>query len=95
VRTNIFQGAKDGILDKIWLVQFIDFGNVWGELREIQFRTFALAAGIGIRYDTIFGPFRFDWGFVCSTPRWTGPAVDSRRGNCSAKRFVTVSSTLE
>jgi outer membrane protein assembly factor BamA len=69
VRTNIFQGAKDGILDKIWLVQFVDFGNVWGDMTDLQFKTVAVAAGLGIRYDTIFGPFRFDWGIRLYNPR--------------------------
>jgi len=28
----------------------------------------AIAAGIGIRYDTFFGPFRIDWGFRIYNP---------------------------
>jgi outer membrane protein insertion porin family len=69
VRTNIFQGTKDEILDKIWLVQFLDFGNVWGEMKDLQLKSVALAFGLGVRYDTIFGPFRFDWGIRIYNPR--------------------------
>ncbi|MEW6510270.1 MAG: BamA/TamA family outer membrane protein [Bacteroidota bacterium] len=68
LRTNILQGLRDGLLDKIWLVQFIDVGNVWAEARDFRFETFAIAAGLGLRYDTFFGPFRIDWGFRVYNP---------------------------
>ena len=72
LRTNILQAMHDGLLDKIWIVLFTDVGNVWGEVRDFQFRTAAIAAGMGLRYDTFFGPFRLDWGFKVYNP--TGSA---------------------
>jgi outer membrane protein insertion porin family len=67
-RWNFFQSLKDGWLDKMWLVQFVDVGNLWPTLGSFQFRQFAVAAGIGFRYDTFFGPFRVDWGFRIYNP---------------------------
>ena len=68
VRTNIFKGLKNDLLDKIWIVTFVDFGNVWPEVRNLQARDVAIGAGIGFRYDTIFGPFRLDYGFRVYDP---------------------------
>jgi len=68
LRTNIFQSLHDGFLDKVWLVQFIDAGNVWGQIRDLSPGSVAIAAGIGLRYDTFFGPFRIDWGFRVYNP---------------------------
>lgn len=68
VRTNILQSLRDDLLDKIWIVTFLDFGNVWGGTRDLQVRGIALAAGLGFRYDTFFGPFRIDYGFRVYNP---------------------------
>ncbi len=68
LRTNILQGLHDGLFDKIWLVQFVDVGNVWAEASDFRFSEFAVAAGLGFRYDTFFGPFRIDWGFRVYNP---------------------------
>jgi outer membrane protein assembly factor BamA len=68
LRTNILQSLRDGFFDKIWLVQFIDAGNVWAQMGDLRLSTVAIAAGIGIRYDTFFGPFRVDWGFRVYNP---------------------------
>jgi outer membrane protein assembly factor BamA len=68
LRTNILQGLHDGLFDKIWLVQFVDVGNVWAEASDFRFSEFAIAAGLGFRYDTFFGPFRIDWGFRVYNP---------------------------
>jgi outer membrane protein assembly factor BamA len=68
LRTNVLKNLHDGFLDKFWIVQFVDVGNVWGAVRDFRFSAFAIAAGIGIRYDTFFGPFRVDWGFRIYNP---------------------------
>jgi outer membrane protein insertion porin family len=68
LRTNVFQSLRDGLFDKIWIVEFVDFGNVWNEVRDFQVQEIAIATGIGIRYDTIFGPFRFDVGLRVYDP---------------------------
>jgi outer membrane protein assembly factor BamA len=48
--------------NKIWLVFFTDFGNIWNDFRSIRIADFAVAAGIGFRYDAFFGPIRIDFG---------------------------------
>jgi outer membrane protein assembly factor BamA len=68
LRTNVLQSLRDGILDKIWIVQFIDAGNVWVHTNDFTVKSLAIAAGIGLRYDTFFGPFRIDWGFRVYNP---------------------------
>jgi outer membrane protein assembly factor BamA len=68
LRTNVLQGLRDGLFDKIWLVQFIDVGNVWTDVQDMRPASLAIAAGFGIRYDTFFGPFRVDWGFRVYNP---------------------------
>ena len=68
IRTNILQSLRDDLFDKIWIVTFLDFGNVWGDTRDLQVRDVALAAGLGFRYDTFFGPFRIDYGFRVYNP---------------------------
>ena len=68
IRTNIFQSLRDDLLDKIWIVTFLDFGNVWGTASDLSIKDLALAAGLGFRYDTFFGPFRIDYGFRVYNP---------------------------
>jgi outer membrane protein assembly factor BamA len=71
IRTNIFQSFRDDFLDNIWIVTFLDFGNVWSEISDFQPKGIAIASGIGFRYDTFFGPFRIDYGFRVYNPRAT------------------------
>jgi outer membrane protein assembly factor BamA len=68
VRINPLQGLRDGFFDKIWLVQFLDAGNVWPRYLNFRFRDIAVATGFGFRYDTLFGPFRLDWGLRVYDP---------------------------
>ncbi len=68
LRTNPLQALHDGFWDKMWIVQFFDFGNLWPKVGDFRVRDVALAAGIGFRYDTFFGPFRIDWGFRVYDP---------------------------
>jgi outer membrane protein insertion porin family len=71
-RFNTFQSARDGLLDKLWLVTFLDVGNVWTNAGDFRVSDLAIAVGIGLRYDTFFGPFRLDWGFRIHDPGVTG-----------------------
>ena len=68
LRTNILQALQDGLFDKFWIVEFVDAGNVWQEAKDFRVRQIAIAAGVGIHYDTFFGPFRIDWGFRVYNP---------------------------
>ena len=68
LRTNIFQGLRNDVLGKIWFVTFLDFGNLWRQVGDFQLKTVAAATGLGFRYDTLFGPFRIDWGLRVYNP---------------------------
>ncbi len=68
VRLNLLQGEESGWLDKMWIVQFLDAGNVWQAADDFQFKTVAIATGLGFRYDTFVGPFRLDWGIRIYDP---------------------------
>ncbi|RPI05681.1 MAG: hypothetical protein EHM64_05695 [Ignavibacteriae bacterium] len=60
-------------LEKISVVYFYDFGNVWTAPRKIRLDQIAMAFGLGIRYNTIAGPIRFDFGMKLYDPhdgRW-------------------------
>ena len=58
-------------LDNIWGAYFLDLGNVWSDIANFKFREISIAAGIGIRYDTFFGPFRVDYGVRLYDPKET------------------------
>ncbi|MBM4166100.1 MAG: hypothetical protein FJ218_04165 [Ignavibacteria bacterium] len=70
-RINVFKGfGKFWFVDvsHIWTVFFLDAGTVWRKERDIQLSDIAVATGFGIRYDTFFGPFRFDIGYKAYDP---------------------------
>jgi outer membrane protein assembly factor BamA len=68
VRLNPFQDTDGGWLEKMWIVQFLDAGNVWREVDNFQWKSVAIATGLGFRYDTFVGPFRLDWGIRVYDP---------------------------
>lgn len=55
-------------LPKLSLVFFYDVGNVWTELSRMRASELAMATGFGIRFDTIAGPLRVDFGFRAYDP---------------------------
>ena len=72
MRINYFRGfGKFAFLqmDNFWGVYFLDFGNVWRDVKDVSMNDVAVAAGIGIRYETFFGPFRIDYGFRVYDPK--------------------------
>jgi outer membrane protein insertion porin family len=72
MRINYFRGyGKLGWvrLDNIWVVYFLDMGNVWTNATDFKPREIAMAAGVGLRYETFFGPFRVDYGFRVYDPK--------------------------
>jgi outer membrane protein assembly factor BamA len=53
----------------IRVVLFMDAGNVWDNSVDIIARPkLALTGGVGLRYNTLFGPLRFDWGLKLFDP---------------------------
>jgi len=72
MRINYFRGFGKlwfMNLDNFWIVYFLDAGNVWSDLATFKTKDIALAAGLGIRYETLFGPFRVDFGFRIYDPK--------------------------
>ncbi len=55
--------------DNIWGVYFVDVGNTWATIADFRTRDIAVAAGIGFRYETFFGPFRIDYGLRMYDPK--------------------------
>ncbi|MGE5313405.1 MAG: outer membrane protein assembly factor [Acidobacteriota bacterium] len=56
-------------LEAMWGVLFVDVGNLWDRPRDIHMREVAVAAGLGLRYETFIGPVRFDIGLRVYDPK--------------------------
>ncbi len=54
--------------NRLSFVFFYDIGNVWTEVKRVRTSEFAMAAGVGFRYDTVAGPVRIDLGFRVYDP---------------------------
>ena len=50
------------------LVAFVDVGEVWAKVGEVDFAELNVAVGPGLRYFTPFGPLRADVGFLLTAP---------------------------
>ncbi len=46
----------------VGIVAFVDGGNVWRLIQDIDITGIKFTAGIGLRYNTPVGPFRLDYG---------------------------------
>jgi outer membrane protein insertion porin family len=55
-------------LTKLSLVFFWDCGNVWTKPKYMRVSEVAMAFGLGIRYNTIAGPIRIDFGMKMYDP---------------------------
>ncbi len=58
-------------LEAMWGVLFIDAGNLWNAPTDVSMKEVAIAAGIGLRYETFIGPVRFDIGVRVYDPKET------------------------
>jgi outer membrane protein insertion porin family len=77
------QGRFLGIdLPSLWGVYFVDVGNVWTDFGDFRLSSIAVAAGLGFRYETIFGPFRLDFGI-----RMYDPGEEPGRKSVFDKKF--------
>jgi outer membrane protein assembly complex protein YaeT len=47
-------------------VFFLDAGNVWSYWSMTDLKDMRLTTGVGLRYQTIIGPLRLDYGFRCN-----------------------------
>jgi outer membrane protein insertion porin family len=80
-RWNLLNNAGTlGFIDlqKISLVFFCDFGNIWTEPQKMRLDEVAMAFGLGIRYNTIAGPIRFDFGMKMYDPSDGSWVTDKR-----------------
>ena len=59
--------ARISLLGNLGVVLFCDVGGVWTELQQISKGSTGFGAGLGIRYNTLIGPIRLDYGFA---PTW-------------------------
>jgi outer membrane protein assembly factor BamA len=55
------------VVGNLGIVLFTDAGGVWRYLDEVSLDTAGFGTGIGLRYHTMFGPIRLDYGFA---PTW-------------------------
>lgn len=49
------------------IVLFADAGGLWNAFSEVDLETAGFGTGFGLRYHTVFGPLRLDYGFA---PTW-------------------------
>lgn len=56
-------------LENLWSVFFVDFGNTWNKITDVDLKQTALAVGVGLRYETFVGPFRFDIAWRLYDPK--------------------------
>jgi outer membrane protein insertion porin family len=47
---------------RFWGGYFVDTGSVWGEWDDVNTRALKVGAGFGLRYATLIGPLRLDYG---------------------------------
>jgi outer membrane protein assembly factor BamA len=70
-RWNLLNGAGTFLfldLEKISVVFFYDFGNLWTAPQKMNLSEIAMAFGFGLRYNTIAGPVRIDFGMKLYDP---------------------------
>ena len=69
-RVNPFKRGTLGFLDleKLSFVLFYDCGNIWSKPGQMRLSEIAMAFGVGIRYNTIAGPIRIDFGMKLYDP---------------------------
>ncbi len=59
--------ARVSLFGALGAVLFLDSGGIWDDADDISIGSAGLGTGMGLRYDTPFGPFRVDYGFA---PTW-------------------------
>ncbi len=56
------------VIGDFGLVLFTDIGGLWNSLDNIDLESTGFGIGVGLRYNTVFGPIRIDYGFA---PTWS------------------------
>ncbi|MCK4504881.1 MAG: BamA/TamA family outer membrane protein [Candidatus Aegiribacteria sp.] len=60
--------ARARIIGSFGLILFTDVGGLWNSMDNINLESTGFGVGVGLRYNTIFGPIRVDYGFA---PTWS------------------------
>ncbi len=55
------------IVGNLGVVLFTDTGGLWNSFDEVDLNSAGFGTGFGLRYHTVFGPIRLDYGFA---PTW-------------------------
>ncbi len=53
---------------KLSFVLFYDAGNLWADADKVRLSQVAMATGLGLRYETVAGPIRIDFGWKVFDP---------------------------
>ncbi|HEV3139006.1 MAG TPA: BamA/TamA family outer membrane protein, partial [Vicinamibacterales bacterium] len=72
--------------DKFSLVGFVDAGNVFLRASQVDLADLRSAVGFGVRYQSPFGPFRFDLGFKTRLATFLCPTSDDAAHQCVETR---------
>lgn len=75
------------LTNRLRLVPFYDFGNVFGRARDFSFGGMTNTVGIGLRVNTPLGPIGIDYGFLIDPPSFfTMPNAEGQRGTLRQPR---------
>ncbi|MCH7760714.1 BamA/TamA family outer membrane protein [candidate division TA06 bacterium] len=66
---NINVELRFQVYKRIWAGYFVDMGGLWNEVRDWSWDSARLGAGFGIRYNTVIGPVRVDYGHPLKDPK--------------------------
>jgi outer membrane protein insertion porin family len=55
--------ARVSLSNSLGLVAFLDGGNVWMKISDINPEDIKFTTGLGLRYNTPVGPLRVDYGY--------------------------------
>ncbi len=67
-KQDLENSSLESITSPITFALFCDAGNVWDKDTKVSLSDAAIAIGIGLRYNTIVGPIRLDFGFRLYDP---------------------------
>jgi outer membrane protein assembly factor BamA len=69
-RWNLLKNAGTWLIDftKFSVVTFYDCGNIWPTPKKMRLSEIAMAFGFGLRYNTVAGPIRIDFGMKLYDP---------------------------
>ena len=64
----MYKRQRTHLTKTIGAAVFLDYGNVWYNVKDFRFDNLAIATGFGFRYYSEFVPVRIDLGFKLYNP---------------------------